>query len=400
MVRRPKRVLLLGGSRYYLSSIRAAKALGLEVVLVDRNPGAEGFQRADHSEVVDIADPDGVLKVARRYRIDGILPLNDFGVQTAAFVAHSLGLVGLDAAVAARATSKYLMRKRWQDCGVPSAAWRVATTLDEAVQAVRDLDCWPLVVKPADSRGGGSRGVSVIETLEQVPDAVLFAQSWYADKTILIEEFLDGLEHSVETITFDGVTHVLAVCDNVKTPRPYRVNTAMIYPTILGDARLERVHDVVRRAVQALGISSGAAHVELCSTASGPRLFELGARCGGGGIPDPIVPFVSGVKMLEAALRIAIGEAPGDLTPRREQGCVYRFLLPPPGRLRRVVGVEEVSTWPNVLDCAVTVQAGASINAVRVGADRAGFIIAAGDTREAAQVLAEDAVRCIHFEYA
>jgi biotin carboxylase len=194
-----------------------------------------------------------------------------------------------------------------------------------------------------------------------------------------------------------GQVHVLVVSDKVKTPPPYRVDKSVIYPTVLSSEAVAQVQEAACRAVQAVGITTGAAHVELCMTAQGPRLFELGARCGGGGIPDPIVPYVTGVEMAKEAVRLALGEAPENVAPVRSWSCVYHFLTPTPGRLRSVEGLEEVSRWPGVLDCGVVVNPGDVIRSVRTGADRAGFVIAGDPARDKALDLARRAEERIVF---
>ena len=395
----PKKIMILGASRYYIRSILAAKTLGYKVIVTDRNPAAEGFQQADHSQAVDITDIEGSLAVAKKYRIDGIIPVNDFGVRTAAAIAETLGLPGISSLVAEYATNKALMRAQWAKTNVPSAAFRVVKTLDEATTAVEALDSWPLVLKPADSRGGASRGVSIINDKTELPAALEFAQSFYKDKSVVIEEFLDGVEHSLETITYEGETYILAVSDKVKTPLPYRVDKSVIYPTIFKGVQLQQICEVARSAIQALGIEVGAVHVEMCSTEDGPRLFEVGARCGGGGTPDPIVPFVTGVEMFKEAARIAVGEKPHRLQPYYTRGCVYRFITPQPGRVKKTRNLEAVKGWKNILDCEVLVGEGDQVRSVQAGGDRAGFVIAGGETRAEAIALADKAENHIHFEY-
>ena len=173
-----KRVMILGGSRYNIRSIIGARELGIEVVVTDRNPKAEGFQYADHHEVVDITDIDQSIKVARRYKINGVIAINDFGVRTAAAIAQELELVGITSEVAKYATSKEWMRKKWGEAGIPSARFKIVRSLDGAYKAVRELNTWPLVFKPVDSRGGGSRGVSILHNMNQVQPALDFAQNF------------------------------------------------------------------------------------------------------------------------------------------------------------------------------------------------------------------------------
>ena len=392
--------MILGASRYNVRSIRKARAIGYRVVAVDRDPRAEGLADADDHAVVDIADRDGVLRAARRFHIDGIVPLYDSGVETAAHVAHHLGLIGISPEAAARATRKTLMREAWDHAGLPQPRWRRARDFAEATAAAAAIGRWPLILKPADSHGGGSRGVSVVHSAADLAGAVAFAQGAYADPEIILEEWIEGLEHSVETITVDDATHVLAVSDKVKTPLPYRVDKSVDYPTRLEGAALDALHRLVKASVRALGIDVGAAHVEACTTADGPMLFELGARCGGGGTPDPIVPFVTGIDMIGEVVRLHANDAPTNVVappPSAQRGCSYRFLTPSPGTLRGVEGLDGVSRWAGVLDCAVTVMPGQPVRQVRVGADRAGFVIAGAATRTAAVRLADAAEQEIRF---
>lgn len=394
-----KRVMILGASRYHVRLILAAREAGYEVLATDRNPQSEGFHHADYSEAVDLSDVAESIRVAKHYAVDGVVPVNDYGVVTAAAIAEEMGLVGISPEVARYATSKAWMRRKWQQAGAPSVPFRVVETLEEASLAVEELGGWPLILKPADSRGGASRGVSKIDGREQLGPAMEFAQSFYEDKSVVIEEFVEGTEHSVETITYAGETHVLAVSDKVKTPPPYRVDKSVIYPTKYTGAELGRIHGAAKAAVQSLGIDVGPAHVEMCMTREGPRLFELGARCGGGATADPIVPFVTGVEMFKEVVRIASGERPVALTPQRARGCVYRFITPRPGRVRRTSGLEEVKSWENILDCEVLIGEGAEVREVKTGVDRAGFIIAGGETREEAIALADRAEGHIRLEY-
>lgn len=394
-----KRILILGASRYYIRSIISAKELGCEVIVIDRNPLSEGFKYADNYEVVDITDIEGAIKVAKKYAVDGVIAINDFGVRTASAIASELGLVGISSEVAQRVTNKALMRQKWWQDRVPSPRFRVVRTLDEALGALDELNTYPLILKPADSRGGASRGVLQINSKGELPIALEFAQQFYEDKSVVIEEFIEGSEHSVEMIIYKGGAYILAISDKIKTPLPYRVDKSVIYPANLPADKMAEVRRVAIMAVKSLGIDIGAAHVEICVTKDGPVLFELGARCGGGGIPDPIVPFLTGIEMFKETVRIAIGEKPHNLNPLYTKGCVYRFIIPKPGRVRKIIGLDKVKQWPGILDCEVFVKAGDEVPSVKIGRDRSGFIIAGGSNREEAIELADKAESYIRFEY-
>jgi biotin carboxylase len=393
-------VLVLGAAQHQAFTLQAIKSMGCRVVAIDRNPEAPGKAVADLFEAVDITDVESAIEVARRHDIDAVVPLSDYGVQTAAEVAAAMGLPGNPPEVARNATSKARMRRLWERAGVPSAHFRVVRDLDGAMKATRELESWPLIFKPADSRGGGSRGISKVDGPSQVAAALEFAQSFYQDKDVVIEEFLEGIEHSLELVAQPGGHFtVLAISDKQKTPPPYRVDKSVIYPTVFSGRERERIGEVAILAARALGIEIGAVHVELCSTASGPRLFELGARFGGGHTPHPIVSFLTGIDEIAAVTRLLLGEDPGALEPRRHAGCIYRFLTPPPGVLDSIHGLEIVRSWDGILDCGVWVGPGSVVRPVRTGGDRAGYIVAGAQNREGAVQLADRAESAIEFRY-
>lgn len=398
MIMKKKRVLLLGAAQHQMFSLKSIQAMGCEVVAIDRNPDSPGFQIADFNENVDIVDIDDVLKVAVKYNIDAILPLTDYGVQIAAAVSEQLGLIGLSPAVARNVTSKAQMRRIWEEKGVPSAKYRVVDDISAAFRAIEELNTWPLILKPSDSRGGGSRGVSRVDSIEDVEAAFKLAQSYYEDKSVIIEEFLDGIEHSMEILVYNKKIQILAVSDKEKLPFPYRVDKSVIYPTILTGKSLNSLKKAAMMAVQALDINNSAVHVELCTTKTGPRLFELGARFGGGHTPNPILLYLTGFDVVQEVTKILLGEIPSAFPMKLSvKGCVYRFLTPPVGILKSVSGLEKLKGLEGILDFGLWVKPGDEIHSVKKGGDRAGYIVAGGDSREEALQLANDAELMIKF---
>lgn len=379
-----KKVIILGASRYYKRSIEASLRAGYHVIAVDKNPESEGFLAATESFVCDIVDQEGILALAKARGIHGIVPVNDYGVPTAAYVSSCLGLSGISAETALLATNKELMRQRWLDVGVPCPRVEVALTFEEIALAAKRIG-YPCILKPAHGIGGASRGVVVVKNEGDLAGSIEFSQSFYQDKTTLVESFvLSEFEHSAEVLIHKGKAHVIAISDKVKTPLPYRVDKCVLYPTAVRGKRREGLEATIRRAVEAIGISCGAAHVELATTAEGFILFELGARCGGGGTPEPIVPFVTGVNLFVELVRILVGDEPKNLEPLFERGCNYHFVTLKPGVIRSISGFDKLERHGSVLDAELFVKPGQVVPEVKVGGDRSGFIIIGEKTREGA----------------
>lgn len=379
-----KKVLILGASRYNSKSIEAAKRAGYYVIALDRAEDVEGFMAADAFEVIDIIDKEAVLAAAKKHRINGIIPVNEFGVPVAAYVASKLGLPGISEETAILATNKEAMRKRWMEKGIPCPKVETGLTETEIKAAIGKVGL-PCILKPAHGIGGASRGVIVIRKPLEIEEAIQFSQSFYEDKTTLIESLVEAeLEHSAEVIVHKGVVHILAISDKIKTPLPYRVDKNVLYPTAVSGDRLVSLKEVIANSVLALGITEGPAHVELATTAKGFVLFELGARSGGGGTPEPIVPYATGIQQFEEIVRILSGDQPVNLFPTRNYGCNYHFITPKEGIIKEIKGLNEILSMDGVLDFGFFKKPGEQISAVKVGGDRSGFIISAGETREEA----------------
>jgi biotin carboxylase len=392
---RRKTLLILGGSIYLVRTIEAVRAAGYRTVVVDRDAAAPGLAAADVGRAIDMVDAAAVLAVAREERVDGVMPLTDFGVPAAAHVASALGLRGLTPRTAQLACDKGLMREQWERDGVPNPEFRVVTSEREAHEASEAIGL-PVVVKPADS-GGGARGVSVVSEPGELAWAYGFAEPFARNGRIVVERFLEGPELSIESVSRDGDVHVLAVADKVKAPLRTRVTTSLRYPAGLAADTLRQVHAVAAAAIRSLGIADGPAHVEMILTESGPVLLELGARGGGGHIFSVVVEAVSGVPMVAESARVLVGDEP-DLRVRHERACVYLHFAPERGVIRAIRGVDEARALPGVLELRVIRRVGDVLGPLADGLHRSGYAVVAGRTRQEALQRTDAVSRTVQFE--
>lgn len=395
-----KKVLILGASRYYSRSIEAARRAGYYVIAVDRNSQAYAFAYADASEACDIIDKVAVLAVAKKYDIDAIVPVNDYGVPTAAYVASQLGLPGISEETAYWATNKGAMRKKWITSGVPCPRLELVETAEQARDAIKNIGL-PCILKPTGGYGGASRGVIVINDDSKIEEAIGFATKFYADKTLLVESFIEAqVEHSAEVLVINGKPIVLAIADKIKSPLPFRVDKNVLYPTRIKGSAYQLLEKTICDAVLALNIQVGAAHVEIASTANGPVLFELGARCGGGGTPEPIVPYITGIEYFIAIIRSLAGDPIEAIQPSYRRACNYHFITPKPGLVKNISLPENFATkGTEILDFDMLVKPGDTIRGVETGLDRAGFLIIGGESVEQVLEVGNDFENAIKIEY-
>jgi len=382
-------VLVLAANRSNVASIRALQRAGFRVVVADRNPQAAGLKVADLGWPIDPADLPALRRAIRSLdALDGVMTLSEVGVRPAAALAAQLGLPGLPPDVAENATSKAAMRRLWRPLAEHNPPLVLIEGLTEARRAARLIDTWPLIVKP-DRSLGGSRGVQRADAPEQLVPAVAEAlAAGLPGSGVVLEPLVEGREFSCELFISDGRARLLAVGEKVKSPPPRRVDLAVRYPARLSDAQRERVRDVATHAAALLGIDRGPVHFEFVLSDAGLTLIEAGARCGGGLTPV-LVAAATGIDEVVEAARVACGQHPRNLRPRLRRAAEYRFLILPPGRVAETHIPPAVREHPNVLDVALTVAPGETIEPLRCASQRAGFLGVVAETRAEATRLAD-----------
>ncbi|GGW04239.1 MULTISPECIES: ATP-grasp domain-containing protein [Streptomyces] len=310
---------------YCLEQVAAAYDV---VLLTGTEPSWEKPFIVDHA-VVDLSDPVALLATGRalaeRHDLAGVVTWDEWNLVPTAVLARELGLPSPAVEVMRACRNKATARTLFARHGVPSAGSMKARTLLEAGLATMTLG-YPAVLKPAAF--AASIGVIRVDRSEELPDAFDFASQGASrsreDTSVLVEEYLDGPEFSVECVTHRGTTTAVAVTRKHLGPAPYFDETG--HTVDADDPLLAQVAPAAAAAVKALGITDGVQHVELRLVDGRPRLIEVNARIGGDMIGH-LVHLATGIDLPRAAADLACGRAP-DLTPTRNGAAGIRMLYP------------------------------------------------------------------------
>lgn len=388
-------ILIIGAGPLQVEGYLVARRLGVRTIAVDRNPSAPGMKLADVAYAVDTRDVPRITELARAERVTGVITLcTDAPVLSVAAVAAELGLTAISEEAAARATNKALMRDALAAAGVEVPGYRPVFSLDAVRHAAAELG-YPVILKPPAS--SGSRGIFKASGPEQLPEAYAHARSVAGESgPVLVEEFVDGDEVSVETLSFGGCHEVIAITDKRTTGDPYWVEVGHAEPSRLGHALQEAICAQAIAGLAALGVSNAAGHVEIKVGRRGPRVIEIGARLGGDFITTELVPRSTGINMVEAVIEIALGRAP-QLRRRKPTGAAIRYLLPSAGIVDDVEGVVEARAMQGVVRLELELERGCEFKGIRSSTDRPGFVIAEGRDAEQAEQRAEAAAGRVTF---
>jgi biotin carboxylase len=395
-----KRLLVLGAGPAQLGLLAAARARELHVIAVDRDASAPGFRYSDRRAIVSTEDESGIERLAGAERVDGLIaPGIDWPVAIAARVAARLALPHpISPETATLSTSKLRQRERFAQAGVPQPAYEICSGAAEATQAAQRIG-FPCVVKAPDRQG--QRGLTLVGSAGEIQEAVRIALDASRSATLLVEEHVPGREVTVNAFSSGGHFYPLTVTDRLTAGLPaFGVALTHAWPSELEPAQIGAVVEAASAAARAVGIESGPSYTQVLVGPDGPRVGELAARLGGG--HDAELCRVSlGVDLNGAALSAALGEdvpSAGLAPVARVGGACVRFLVAPPGELREVTGVEEAFAEDGIRGIRIYRRPGHKFGELRRGADRAGAVLAVGDSREEALERAAKAETMIRFE--
>lgn len=389
---RGRRLLVLGAGPAQLGLLRAARERGLFLIACDRDPAAPGLRYADRRAIVSAEDEEGLDRLARAERIEGVIaPGIDWPVAIAARIAERLGLAHpLRPETAALAVSKLRQRERFAASGVPQPRYAVCSSPGEAAEAARALG-FPCVVKAPDRQG--QRGLTRLDGPGGLPDAVARALAASRSRACIVEELVSGREVTVNAFLAAGRFHALTVTDRLTADPPaFGVALAHAWPA----PGPEPAVAAAQAAAAALGVADGPTYTQIVLGPGGASVVELAARLGGGHDAE-LCRAALGIDLNGLALAAALGEPAGVPVPKPAGGACVRFLVAPEGELLRVEGLEAARRVRGVLDAGVYRRPGFVFGPLRRGADRAGFVLAVGRSRDDALARAGRAAGRVQF---
>ena len=426
-----KRVFMLGAGFMQGVAIRAARAVGCTVVAADGNPSAVCAAEADEFVCIDLKDTARLIDYARYLQQNGGLDAvftaaTDFSAAVAA-IAAACGLRGHTLEAALNATDKVRMRECFRKAGVPSPAFIELTAADLAapVGAVENSRCsdadtavadalkrrlgelagrFPLVVKPVDNMG--ARGCSLVQELSGLREAAETASRYSRSGRVIVEEYIEGSEFSIEGLVFDGRLYITALADRHIFFPPYFIEMGHTIPSDCPQAIADEVISVFEHGVHALGLTDGAVKGDILVRNGKAFVGEIAARLSGGYMSGWTVPYSCGLDITAAALTLALGGSPRLHTCGKDsfviplkQNCPFvsaeRAWISIPGQVASVSGLEAARAAPFVKDVFPRAGAGDTVVFPQNNVEKCGNVLSAAPSRREAVEASEAACRKI-----
>lgn len=324
-----KKVLMLGAAMQQIPAIQRAIDLGYYVITCDYLPENPGHKLAHESYDVSTTDLKGVLDLAQKLQIDGIVAYaSDPAAPTAAYVAEKMGIPGQPYQSVEILTQKDLFRRFLSDHGFNSPKACGYTTYKDALKEI-DQFRFPVMVKPVDS--SGSKGVVKIYNKDELKDAVEEALSYSRGKRFIVEEFIvkKGYQVSGDGFSVDGKLVFTSYGNELYSGNGTREYVALgeFWPSLLTPEQKSKVDNELQKLISALGMRTGAYNIEVILDENDDvYILELGPRNGGSYIPQ-LIQYATGVDLIEYTLKAAVGEDCSSLKMAESHGCFSNYMI-------------------------------------------------------------------------
>lgn len=379
-----KAILIFGVGELQLSIINRANAMGLFTVGIDPCEDAFAKNACQAFEVVGGQDYEGTLAVAKKYNVSAVVTAaTDKPLVMMARIAKELNLPFYSVETAQWSTDKYQMKQRFIEGGVPCAQGRLIHSADEA----KDL-FFPVICKPRDN--SGSRGVKLCRDVNELQECIDEALDNSKLDTVLVEEFIEGREFSIETLHYEGKTDVIQFTEKKTTEFPYNVELGHKQPANLTDHERQQIREIISKIAACMNFENCPSHTELKVNDRGIFVIETSPRLGGDYITSTLTPLSTGINLEDQLLHIALGEKVDTTTGRVNKASAVCFLSLPEGEVAAIdKRISEVKSWDNVYDFNLKFHLGDIIRNITSSLNRYGQFIVTGKSREEIDKLVE-----------
>lgn len=380
-----RKLMILGGSRYQLPVIEAAKKLGLYTITCDYLPGNIAHKYSDEYCNVSIIDKDAVLEAAKKLNVDGIISFAcDPGVATAAYVAEKLGLPSCGSYESVSILqNKKRFRKFLTDNGFTVPTAKGYTVIADALADV-ELFHWPVIVKPTDS--AGSKGVTRVDDPEKLEESIRYALSFSHCDEFIIEDFIEKKGHSSDTDSFsvDGKLKFVSFCCqrfDVNAANPY-APCAYSWPSSISAEHEAELTAELQRLLTLLDMKTSVYNIEVREGTDGKAyIMEVSPR-GGGNRLSEVLRYATGVDLITNAVRAAVGMDVEGVEQKPYNGCWAEIILhsDKAGTFDKLWIAE--SLRPNVVEEDLWIHSGVKVNGFSAANEAIGTLVLKFDTQQ------------------
>lgn len=307
-----KKVFIVVHTKISDREIEMIREKGYSIVYIRNNIGIDEILKMDYP----IEDKESTIhslekiicRQLEQFTVERIFTMNEYYIEHVARIAREYNILyyGLNEDAAQACRNKKYTKGLFKADNIPTSNYTLIKSPKEALSALNNIS-FPLVVKPTNE--SGSKLVFICENIQDLIDSVhkIYStkQNYIGetlDTEVLIEEYIDGKEYSVETYTISGTNTILAITSK-ETENCVEVSHTV--PARISQNESNRIKEIVNAALKALNVKYGVTHTELKISTNGIKIIEVNGRVAGDNI-DKLVDCITGINLRDISLSIAL----------------------------------------------------------------------------------------------
>ena len=392
------KIMIIAGGEWQKPIAKKVKDMGYYLIVSNLYENSPAFVYADKSYVADVLDKERNLCIAQDCKPDAIITdQSDIAVPTVAYICEQLGLNGIGTKSAKLFTNKYLMRDFCDKAGFPSIRYRLCDEMNEAIDFYNQYG--KSIIKPLDSQS--SRGVCIINSSEDIvkefENTRMYSNS---EGKVLIEEYIEGTEFTVDGIKTQNDYQVLAISEKAHYAHNHNIAKSLWFSYNNDKFDYDKLRKLNRDMVMKMNLPFGITHAEYKYMDGEFYLIEIAARGGGTRISSDIVPIMSGVDHNELLINMALGKEVS-VNPKFNEKCcaILKFMEFKAGKVKKIHGLDKVKNIQGVVDVVLDFKEGDDIAPPSDDRSRPGFYIAFADDSDKLKELCKDIETNLGVEY-
>lgn len=368
-----KSILIFGVGALQKSIIERCKLKGLFTIGIDPNENAVCKDIVDAFEIVEGNDYEGTLSVAEKYKISGIITAaTDKPLVMMARIAVSLNLPFYSINTAELSSDKLLMKQKFEEADIPCAKGRLIEHSEDLTKISID---YPVIIKPRDN--SGSRGVIFCKSAADLDNAVKEAFQFSKKDTVLVEEYINGKEYSIESLHYAGKAYVIQYTEKLTTEFPYNVELGHIQPADLSEEIKQEIKILISKISKILQFDNCASHTELKIINNNIKIIETSPRLGGDFISSTLVPLSTGINMEDILIDISSGSKLEDefFIHKFSKCSEIVFFEFQEGKIIDIYDIDALKQIDNVISYSFDLRIGDNVNKITNSSNRYGYFI-------------------------
>ena len=377
------KALVLAGGYDQIALIKELKAKKYEVLLADYLDNPPAKKEADYFFQISTLDEKGIYNLAKREKVKIVITAcTDQALLTAANVSEKLGLpFYLSGKHAKSVTNKFYMKQKFKENNISSADYRVFEDILEEKE-IFNFNNFPYVVKPCDCNS--SKGVQKVENSQELKRAINKAFSLSRSKKIVIENFLDGVEISVDVWVKNFIPQILSVTQTKKMDSHTDSFTIYqsCYPVNMTLDLKTQINEISYKLCEAFGVKNGPMLIQAIIKENKVYVLEFSARMGGG-TKYKLIEYITGINIMQLYTDFTVNSPNVEIMPvMSEKMYEMDYIYAYNGIFKMLKGYEELKQHNVICEYFQYKEEGAEISQRCVSGDRVVGVLIAADTLE------------------